>query len=68
MKKERQQIILTMNDDGTVTCTQDGLDLEGRGENAGRAVEHFGALVAMAHFEEPEASEKSEDLDAPADD
>lgn len=53
-KKQIQEVVLTMNDDGTVTATQEDLDLEGRGKNAGRAVEHFGQLVAMAHFEEPE--------------
>ena len=49
--EEYQTLILQQTDDGSWRVTQDGMDLVGRGENPGRAVQNLGELVAETAYE-----------------
>lgn len=55
MSETYQTLVMRETDDGQWLATQDGIDLTGRGENPGRAVAHFGELVAMAAYERGES-------------
>lgn len=52
MNETYQELLMRETDDGMWLATQEGVDLTGRGENPGRAVAHYGELVAMTTYED----------------
>lgn len=60
MSETYQTLVMRETDDGQWLATQDGIDLTGRGPNPGRAVAHFGELVAMTSYEDGGESRASD--------